>query len=103
MSMIKVDAEAFESVAFEGGRRLLSCAAADSIYFEVCPKLSQSVDFAQDAASRLLETHGYRLFRFRQDGALEETTSARVGDIRYDNWFAFSDSIRADVFGDGRA
>lgn len=88
IAFLKVDVEGFEATVFQGARRLLSEHRAAVIYYEVCPGNSKNSGAEPQLATRILQQHGYALYRIAENGLLESVDESEVGRTVLDNWVA---------------
>ena len=88
IAFLKVDVEGFEAAVFQGARRILSEQRAATIYYEVCPGNSKNSGAEPELATRILQQHGYALYRIAENGLLESVDVSEVGRTVLDNWVA---------------
>jgi FkbM family methyltransferase len=88
IAFLKVDVEGFEAAVFQGARRILSEQRAATIYYEVCPGNSKNSGAEPQLATRILQQHGYALYRISENGLLESVDESEVGRTVLDNWVA---------------
>lgn len=90
IALLKVDVEGYETSVFDGAEKLLRRRGAKVVYFEVCAKLATRAGFDPTSAARILERHGYRLYRFGGSGRLVAARAEEAADVELANWVAIA-------------
>lgn len=88
ISFLKVDVEGYETLVFDGAKRLIRERKIDLIYYEVCPGLTVRAGFDPAAPGRILREYGYKLHVIASSGDLIPVNLSQLGSVRYDNWVA---------------
>jgi FkbM family methyltransferase len=88
LAFLKVDVEGYETVVFEGAKKLLGRRGVATILFEVAPPLAIQAGFAADQPAAMLERFGYKLARLEPDGSLRPAVSGEAREVALENWVA---------------
>jgi FkbM family methyltransferase len=88
IGLLKVDVEGYETMVFGGAAHVINTIRPASIYFEVCPPLTEQAGFPADGPAKTLMEAGYDLFRFTDGGDLVPAVPADVAGIILENWLA---------------
>ena len=88
IGLLKIDVEGYETLVLRGATRVLNEIRPASIYFEVCPALTERAGFAATDPARMLIEAGYELRRLTDSGTLTPATLDELPAIRLENWLA---------------
>jgi FkbM family methyltransferase len=87
IGLLKIDVEGYETLVFRGAKHVLN-EIRPSIYFEVCPDLTERAGFGAADPARMLLDAGYDLRRLTDDGTFTPATIDEIEGIVLENWLA---------------
>ena len=87
IGLLKIDVEGYETLVFRGAKHVLN-EIRPSIYFEVCPDLTEQAGFGAADPARMLLDAGYDLRRLADDGTFTPATIDEIKGIVLENWLA---------------
>jgi FkbM family methyltransferase len=87
IGLLKIDVEGYETLVFRGAKHVLN-EIRPSIYFEVCPDLTERAGFGAADPARMLLDAGYDLRRLADDGTFTPATIDEIKGIVLENWLA---------------
>ncbi len=88
IALLKVDVEGYEELVFQGAKKLLSQRKIAVIYYEVCPNNAINTQLKPEDATKLLLSHGYKIYRFTSGGTLSQASVYDLRKVVLDNWVA---------------
>lgn len=88
IGFLKVDAEGYETLVFQGAKELLRRQQVALIYYEVCPERTRLARFDPQGPSRLLQEHGYNLHTIGAGQQLLPAKLSGIATVASENWVA---------------